>query len=1025
MSSDYRTSFSLAVLSLLAASHPASANRTAASQSLRLTFDAGVVCRCDNLLTRESWGAPPPATSRGELAGVLRYEQGQHVVDGEPQLQLQTAGPDPIVTARGAAEQPGVYGTRWAIAGLKVAEVQILLPAAGTGAAFTKDRGGNADFTYGAWEGWEMQLAILQGKRGGVMVWSEDVRGLGKAVHVRRTGETFSIAFDSHEQAPFTDRREAVSVPWHLAAYEGDWRVPAARYREWMRKTWRPAGYHPPGWVNGIGLVVNFGPTPENPEALPALDALARLTIPSATLLNVPSWRTDGFDVNYPNYIGAPGFDTFVARAHALGFRVMPYTNLFGCDTRNPLYEQVKQLQIRDGFSGELLGWHWMEPEHPNRFAYINQASSLFRAEMVRRLNAIRDQFGVDAIHVDQSVMLFNDAGGLVEGMTHGEGRLKLHQGLAAAMPGVAFAGEEIGELNCGVESFAQRFPPGRSDAFAPHPLLPYLYAPFTRMVRHYNCTPHASISPNELATSLDHDGPYGMIPTIWVDGVRDLESPSIRTLLEVARFHQERGLYSDDAVWPASAIHAFRTKGGRQVCLTRTPTGQVLAEASRIAYELISGVTHLQRPGSVAGHLAYDARSIFALSPNTVYLYRSDPRDLGTPHLSYLTQGVVVGEAAAEDAWLTAALADLPGHRCIHDFVSRFDRAKLGIVFEDSRDAPLGYGAYFMAGESVCGGVARRALRSNPPWNGNPTWGSPFAEFEVELPATKEPLTLRFAYGREDGSVESDGISFRVLVDGKERFRQHTAEKKWHEASLDLSAYAGRKVGIRFLSDIGPAHNCSWDFAGWADPVLRLGRSEAEVGVTLPGGVEGAYTDLGERLRSDPKTQRYVVNVPARVTFVAHAPELSLPSDLTSLPIRAYLQTGGALTPGSVYGSGTKSELDLGGDKRPVILGHPPMYGRTVLRYHFRLPSQPAKLTFATSLRYTQPADGDGLRFLVLCNGRELWSRESREAGWVEASVSLAGFAGQTVLLDLVTDSITKNWHDHCGWAGLMVAAE
>ena len=55
-------------------------------------------------------------------------------------------------------------------------------------------------------------------------------------------------------------------------------------------------------------------------------------------------------------------------------------------------------------------------------------------------------------------------------------------------------------------------------------------------------------------------------------------------------------------------------------------------------------------------------------------------------------------------------------------------------------------------------------------------------------LPATKEPLTLRFAYGREDGSVESDGISFVVLVDGKEVFNRNTDEKKWHEAAADLT---------------------------------------------------------------------------------------------------------------------------------------------------------------------------------------------------------------------------------------------
>ena len=31
------------------------------------------------------------------------------------------------------------------------------------------------------------------------------------------------------------------------------------------------------------------------------------------------------------------------SEAHALGFRVMPHVNYFGCDPENPLYEQFKQ----------------------------------------------------------------------------------------------------------------------------------------------------------------------------------------------------------------------------------------------------------------------------------------------------------------------------------------------------------------------------------------------------------------------------------------------------------------------------------------------------------------------------------------------------------------------------------------------------------------------------------------------------------------------------------------------------------
>jgi hypothetical protein len=606
--------------------------------------------------------------------------------------------------------------------------------------------------------------------------------------------------------------------------------------------------------------------------------------------------------------------------------------------------------------------------------------------------------------------------------MTHGEGRLKLHFELAAAMPGVAFAGEEISEMNCGVQNFAQRFPGAPSDAWAPHPVLAYLYAPFTRMVRHYNCTPHSTITDTELATSLSRDEEYGMVPTIWADGVRDLEAPGIKALLAVAKFHQERGLHADDAPWPAGAVFGFRTKDGRQLCVKRTATGTVLADGKDVAYELITGVTRVEREGSVAGHLAYDERAIFGLDPSVAHLFSSVPRDMKAPHIGYLPATAIVGEAAAEDEWLTASLNDAPAQACAFDFMKEFAKAKTGIVYEGGREGPIEYGAFFQSGDATCGGVTRKTLHSNPPWNGNPTWGSPFAEFDAALPATKEPLTLRFAYGREDGSVESDGISFIVLVDGKEVFNKNTNEKKWHEAAVDLTPWAGQKVKVRLVSDIGPAHNNSWDFAAWADPRVRVGPIEAKVGVVMPGGVAGAYDDTGARLVAEAATGRFVVRMPARVTFVSKAAEAALPADLMDLPYKTYDETAGGMAAGSQYGSGTKSTLDIAGDKRAVILGHPPMNGRTVLRFHLTLPAKAAKLAFATSLMYTQPADGDGIRFIIACNGKELWSRETRTAGWVETEVPLAEFAGQTVLLDLVTDSIGKNWHDHSGWAGVKI---
>jgi hypothetical protein len=103
-----------------------------------------------------------------------------------------------------------------------------------------------------------------------------------------------------------------------------------------------------------------------------------------------------------------------------------------------------------------------------------------------------------------------------------------------------------------------------------------------------------------------------------------------------------------------------------------------------------------------------------------------------------------------------------------------------------------------------------------------------------VQLP--KQPqAAFRCQVGKGDGSDPGDGILFRVAVvepDGKETL---AAEKPWGQHGwtplhADLSQWAGRRVRVKLIADVGRADHSSGDWASWAEmrieslePVLEL----------------------------------------------------------------------------------------------------------------------------------------------------------------------------------------------------------
>lgn len=116
-------------------------------------------------------------------------------------------------------------------------------------------------------------------------------------------------------------------------------------------------------------------------------------------------------------------------------------------------------------------------------------------------------------------------------------------------------------------------------------------------------------------------------------------------------------------------------------------------------------------------------------------------------------------------------------------------------------------------------------AYFSHPPRRG--TAGYTFWQRQVEIPPNG---MLTFFTGlSQKAATKSDGVTFKVLLkDGTADyvmlFEENIREWKWQKHSVPLTAWANKKVTIKFEADSGPRNNSVADHAHWGDAVIRSG---------------------------------------------------------------------------------------------------------------------------------------------------------------------------------------------------------
>ena len=489
------------------------------------------------------------ATQISPLKAELLFRQGG--TDVQLFISIDPITDDLLVDMEGVSDTPGVVGMQWGIGYLDIQNLSVIAPVDGGQMidATTPTKYKLYPYPFSG-TGWEAQLAIVQGERGGFYIRNTDNTFQFKQFIYDREGDGVALNFGTHNQAPFDSHITATSQMWRFNTYAGDWRVPARRYRDWMEQAFQPRRISDLGWVEDVTLFVGSAKSTIWLTHTEFFDALATRVDPARTVVMAKEWSSDQewsiHPLNhFPIYEPMPELQNFVEIAKRHGFRVILYTDMHGFSPQNPLYPEFMQYQYRDPWTGELLGWLW-DTNHPHRNASINPASSAFREILVNEFKDVWDAHDIDGFFLDTSFYAINDANGLIDGLNSAQGGALLHKELAEAMPGAIFAGERLHEGTFGLESFAQR--PIFGEVTMLHPISSFLFSPFTHAISYAPVNPDQD--PVLHQRILDYSRVWGVMPTLNAWDAKQLTQPEYvgtQELLAMAGQWQHRyGLNGD-----------------------------------------------------------------------------------------------------------------------------------------------------------------------------------------------------------------------------------------------------------------------------------------------------------------------------------------------------------------------------------------------------------------------------------------------------------------------------------------------
>jgi len=130
----------------------------------------------------------------------------------------------------------------------------------------------------------------------------------------------------------------------------------------------------------------------------------------------------------------------------------------------------------------------------------------------------------------------------------------------------------------------------------------------------------------------------------------------------------------------------------------------------------------------------------------------------------------------------------------------------------------PLGWSGFFeertgVACEPFGTQNGKSAFLLHCPWrNGT---GISFQQFVFALPTQASRILLRGATAmRSENVANSDGVTFRLYVNGAKLFDYHQTNDVWRTFEYDFTSLRGANLTVRFEVDPGPNNNASFDYS-------------------------------------------------------------------------------------------------------------------------------------------------------------------------------------------------------------------
>lgn len=443
---------------------------------------------------------------------------------------------DVLVTPDGLSRRRGVRSV-----GLRVAlhgESEAILPVING----LRVRQGLSQPANGRWGWpfeWNAQLVIARRAGHALMIHSEDTTAQYKALQLRRTGDHSELVLETESPGPLWDNRTAGGVTWRINAYRGDWKVPAARYRKWMQTTYRleEKRRHRPDWVKNVTLAFCWA-APN--EAM--LDAIAAVHPPEQTILHLSDWRTDKYDVNYPEYTPREETLRYFEKARKMGFHVMPHFNYFAVWLKHPVMAELGDYQIRSPERNEPQGWNWPPESHDyTRMAFIHPGLGLWRNMLIEAVASAGSTCGTDFAFLDQTLCTWNTDNGHVQGRTTITGMQRILEQLHAVRPELVLAGEGLHEMSFQRQCFAQAHIYNGWGALSPWhpevyvPICAFLWGDHCPLIGYYHLTPGTG---KDFELGVQTYENMGALPTLITNNPQHLREPEplTRRILERAK---------------------------------------------------------------------------------------------------------------------------------------------------------------------------------------------------------------------------------------------------------------------------------------------------------------------------------------------------------------------------------------------------------------------------------------------------------------------------------------------------------